>query len=386
MNVALKIQRRRYAREATWEIYVHHLARKGGRCPELIGLHEYFLHDGHVCMAFERHGSSLENALGRGPLPVARVRRVTRQILAALARLHACGYAHTDVKPDNILYDGRTGDARLADLGSARTGLRRGSHPGTREYMAPEILIGAPLSCALDLWSLGCTVFEMLTGHLLFSPRRAAAKKYREFAPDAQPVELDPSVHADDAVEAAEQYPKGTVIAGKYELQRRLGQGRFGTVWAASELHSRPIGGDYKPVWTHAMSAAAARPPSTPRERADERWRDRKGADDLLDLALRYEHSLLVGAHCGPFPARMIRQAKYRKSFFESDGAHRFRPEIHPMSIRERLRRGGGLRGDVLKGAVDFLNALVQVDPARRVSADDALEHPWLTGSGSAAR
>ena len=182
---------------------MHHLVRKAGPCPEVVALHESFLHDGHICMAFEKHAGSLETALDRGPLPPARVRRVTRQILAALDRLHRCGYAHTDVKPDNILYDPRTGVARLADLGSAADRLRQGGAFGTREYTPPEVILGAPLRVEMDLWALGCTVFEMLTRHLLFSPRRAAARKYREFSHDAPPTELAESALADEAEELA---------------------------------------------------------------------------------------------------------------------------------------------------------------------------------------
>jgi serine/threonine protein kinase len=120
-------------------------------------------------MAFEKHGRSLETALKNGPLPIARVRRVTHQILTALERLHRCGFAHTDIKPHNILYDPLTGDARLADLGSATDRLHQGDTFGTREYLAPEAIIGAPLRVEMDMWSLGCTVFEMLSGRLLFS-------------------------------------------------------------------------------------------------------------------------------------------------------------------------------------------------------------------------
>src|SRR5690242_10843325 len=112
--IALKVQRRRYSPAATWEIYVHHLLRKSGPCPAVVLLHESFLHDGHICMAFEKHGSSLQTALENGPLPLAQVRWVMRQVLTALERLHRCGVAHTDLKPGNILYDPLTGDARLA--------------------------------------------------------------------------------------------------------------------------------------------------------------------------------------------------------------------------------------------------------------------------------
>ena len=119
-RIALKVQRRRFSREAAGEIAVYQrLRERTGVCPEIIGLCEAFFFDGHICMAFEKHGNSLEPTLNRGPIPPVRVRRATRQILRALDRLHRSGYTHTDVKPGNILYSARSGDVRLADLGDA---------------------------------------------------------------------------------------------------------------------------------------------------------------------------------------------------------------------------------------------------------------------------
>ena len=377
--IALKIQRRRYARAATWEIYVHSLVRKDGPCPEVVALHEYFLHDGHICMAFEKHGSSLESALAARPLTLDRVRRVTRQILTALERLHRCGYAHTDIKPDNILYDPRTGDACLADLGSTTDRLTHGGFGlGTREYLAPEILIGAPLRVEIDLWSLGCTVFEMLTGRLLFSPRRAAARKYHEFSDDARTVELAESVIADEAEEIAEQLRCADLVAGKYRLKSELGRGRFGTVWSAHALHDQPLATSHEPLWKHAETVANIPRPSTDRDESDRAWKQEKGADDLLDLTLNYEHLLLIAALRGPIPSEMIATAKYRASYFEPDGAHRFRPAIRRISLRERLRRATKLRGSALGNTADFLHQLLAIDPATRGTAATAPDHPWL--------
>ena len=107
-RIALKVQRRCYARAAVDEVAVHHrIARTVGPGGGLVEMRETFLHDGHVCMAFERHGRSLSRALRRGPLPPARVRRVARVLAEALERMHRCGYAHTDVNPGNVLYDPR---------------------------------------------------------------------------------------------------------------------------------------------------------------------------------------------------------------------------------------------------------------------------------------
>jgi serine/threonine protein kinase len=376
--IALKVQRRRYARAAAREVSLHHLLRQGGPCPEVVSLYECFLHDGHICMAFEKHECSLRTALKNGPLPVARVRRVTRQILTALERLHRCGFAHRDVKPGNILYDPDSGGARLADLGSATDRLRQGSSFGTREYRAPEVIIGAPLGVEVDLWGLGCTVFEMLTGRLLFAPYRAAARKYHEFSREAPPIELAQSVFEDEAEEDSEQLRTDEVVAEKYMLVSELGRGAFATVWSARALHERPLGQSFAPLWDHAEAVSSTLRPASERERADLQWQREKGADDLLDLALNYEHILLIIALCGPVPAQQIAAARYRSSYFEPDGELRFRPAIRRTTIRERLRRGSTLTASERAEAAGFIRQLLTIDPAVRATATAALAHSFV--------
>ena len=381
-KVALKIQRRRYGKGAVFEVSLHKLIRRElGECGEIIGLREAFLHDGHVCMAYEKHGRSLDDALDRGPLKLARVQRVTRQLLHAIERLHRCGYAHTDIKPDNILYDARTGTARLADLGSADNRFKQGSTFGTREYMAPELIIGAPLSPAVDMWSLGCTVFQMLTGRRLFSPRKAAAKKYREFSGDEDAIEvpLAESVKADEAAEKAEQFARGTIIAGKYALEKILGSGRYGTVWLARQLNNNPLDGSYATLWGYASSLPGSSTIEGEKNSDDEKWRDARGADDLLDLALNYEHVLEIVRLRGPLPPAMIQAALYRATYFEGDGALRFRPTTRRVSLQALVRRLTKLPTKEADVAAEFLSSLLAVDPSARSSAADPLAHPWLS-------
>lgn len=380
-QVALKIHRRRYPRAATWEIYVHSLLNGAVEEPAFVKLHEYFLDDGHVCLAFEKHGGSLFDALSRKPLTLARTKQVTRRILLGLAELHAQGFAHSDVKPENILYDARRGDARLADLGSATNRLKQCMSCGTREYIAPELLLGASVGVEFDLWSLGCTVFEMLTGRLLFSPRRAAARKYKEFNAEHPAIPIAESVAKDHAEELAEQYRKGAVVAGKYLLKRKLGQGRFGTVWAAEASHARKVGGDHIAVWNHAAAVIESHPEATEEDKRDSLWRKEKGADDLIDLAINHEHTILMQTLLGPFSTRLVQDARYRASYFEPDGSLRFGPKIKPVTIRERLRRATELRGVELDSTAEFLSGLLQMDSALRINAADAVRHDWLNRS-----
>lgn len=380
-RVALKIQRRRYARAAVREVDVHRQLRaRGWVCPEIVMMGEAFLYDGHVCIAFERHGHSLEGTLHRAAISPRRARAITRQLLLALEHMHACGYVHTDVKPDNILYAARGGSARLADLGTARQELPQGLVCGTRNYLAPEVIVGAPLTPALDLWSLGCTVFEILTGRMLFDPHEVAAKKYREFSrgKDREELPVAASVEKDEAEERAEQFPRGAIVADKYRLCRKLGAGRFSTVWMAEQLSDLSLDAPDKMLHDHARSVAGQQPRKTKRQLRDRAWQRAKGADDILDLALYYEHLLLIAALCGPLPPEVIQSAQYRASYFEDDGALRFRPVLRPASWRRRLCRVPGLKGQALEMAIDFLRSALTIDPAQRLTAKTALAHAWV--------
>ncbi|MSR30289.1 MAG: serine/threonine protein kinase [Gemmataceae bacterium] len=103
-------------------------------------------------------------------LAESQVATIIRQILDALIPLHRTGRTHGDIKPDNILLE-HGNRVRLIDFGySTPLGdipFPGVSLPGTPNYMAPEICAGnSPLSFAADLFSLGVTAFEMLTGYL----------------------------------------------------------------------------------------------------------------------------------------------------------------------------------------------------------------------------
>jgi tetratricopeptide (TPR) repeat protein len=118
-------------------------------------------------------GGSLAQALGGGPLPVSRVIEITEGTLDVLAAFHELGIVHRDVKPSNLLLDAE-GRVHLADLGLAlplEAGerlTRTASSVGTPAFMSPEQLRGAEPAPAADLYSLGCTVYQLLTGRLPF--------------------------------------------------------------------------------------------------------------------------------------------------------------------------------------------------------------------------
>ena len=100
-----------------------------------------------------------------GPFPEEVVIRYTKQILLGLEYLHYHGLIHRDIKGANILVN-NDGLVKLSDFGSARKIQQSflNSFIGTTCWMAPEILLDKNYEWYADIWSLGCTVFEMLTG------------------------------------------------------------------------------------------------------------------------------------------------------------------------------------------------------------------------------
>ncbi|NWU78437.1 M3K19 kinase, partial [Onychorhynchus coronatus] len=134
-------------------------------------------------------GGSISSIINRfGPLPEVILCRYTRQILQGVAYLHANCVVHRDIKGNNVMLM-PSGTVKLIDFGCARRLARlspgsprseplRSVH-GTPYWMAPEVITEAGYGRKSDIWSVGCTVFEMATGKPpLASMGRIAAMFY----------------------------------------------------------------------------------------------------------------------------------------------------------------------------------------------------------------
>lgn len=100
------------------------------------------------------------------------VQFIVYQIVRALLYLHSANIMHRDLKPSNILAT-ETCDIQLCDFGLARAidftaEEARTEYVVTRYYRAPEIMISHEYTTAVDMWSLGCTMAELIVGHVLF--------------------------------------------------------------------------------------------------------------------------------------------------------------------------------------------------------------------------
>lgn len=112
-------------------------------------------------------GPSLRQVLDETPdeLKVNDVLRTGVHVGAALARVHSAGYLHLDIKPGNVILS--AGRPVLIDFGTARPiGYRAKKSMGTDGYIAPELLAGAALTPAADVFALGVTLIELLAGEL----------------------------------------------------------------------------------------------------------------------------------------------------------------------------------------------------------------------------
>jgi glycogen synthase kinase 3 beta len=104
--------------------------------------------------------------------PLLFVKLYTYQMLRALAHIHSLGVCHRDIKPQNLLVNTETHALKLCDFGSAKVLVRvepNISYICSRYYRAPELIFGATdYTAAIDVWSVGCVLAELMLGAPLF--------------------------------------------------------------------------------------------------------------------------------------------------------------------------------------------------------------------------
>lgn len=169
--VALKVIARQFADDAGFRDRFLRESRLAARLdhPAVVPVYDAREEDGELIVAMRLvSGGDLKKRIeSDGPLDPAEAVALLDQIAAALDAAHANGIVHRDVKPHNILLEGER--AYLTDFGLAKalgdSGVLSGaSVVGTAEYMSPEQWRGGQVGPAADIYSLGCVLYESLTG------------------------------------------------------------------------------------------------------------------------------------------------------------------------------------------------------------------------------
>ncbi len=216
--------------------------------------------DGELIVAMRLvAGGDLRRTIDReGPLPPAQAIALLGQVAEALDAAHAAGIVHRDVKPHNVLVEGDR--AYLSDFGLAKALGESGAQQsgvsvvGTAEYMSPEQWRGGTVGPEADVYSLGCVLYEALTGIAPFARKQADAE------PEI-PEGLDEVIERAVAKNPADRYPSaGALIAAARE---REGAGMAATR-VLSESAERPtaaLGGagpSFGPLRGRALQWAGA--------------------------------------------------------------------------------------------------------------------------------
>ncbi len=208
----------RYAREAEAAGRLRH--------PNIVALADAQPASGLFVFELMTGGTLADRLVSRGPLPLVGARRLALDLLAALGAAHERGIVHRDVKPANVFYDA-AGNAKLGDFGSAHLAdfgqTQTGGFFGTVAYMSPEQITGAPIGYSADLYALGATLVEALTGRPPFFGPDLVAQHLGEAPP--RPSERRPGLsplHDEVLMRALAKAP-GERFASALEMAEAVG-------------------------------------------------------------------------------------------------------------------------------------------------------------------
>ncbi len=250
--VAVKVLRRHIpglAKQQRVEQFLRE-ARTAARIehPNVINIYEINQHEDWWYIVMEMiEGESLQRIVKTaGLLPSSRACPVIADAANGLAAAHELGIIHRDVKPSNIMIT-RDGRGKLTDFGLARmadpddpAGLADHS-VGTPHFMAPEVIRKAPQTPALDVYSLGATLYYALTGTPPFNAH--TAQEVLEMHVNKEPPDLRQTFPG---------YPESLAILIRHSLEkdpaRRPTAADFAVALRAEAISAAPVRADALPV------------------------------------------------------------------------------------------------------------------------------------------
>ncbi len=195
-------QQRRFALEARAVSALNH--------PNILTVHDVGMENGIPYIVSELvDGGALGTFIAKGPMPLKKVLDISIQVAGGLAAAHNAGIVHRDLKPANIMIT-RDGFAKILDFGLAKSISKQDSPAslpqgptqpgfivGTATYMSPEQVRGDDLDHRTDQFSLGLTMYEMITGKAAFSRSSAMSTMAAICEEQAKPVtESNPAIPA----------------------------------------------------------------------------------------------------------------------------------------------------------------------------------------------
>ena len=226
-----------------------------------------------------------------GPLEPTRAVRLVNQVASALQAAHAVGIMHRNVRPSRVLITA-TDHVYLTDFALARregdlTGLTMQEHLlDSYDYLAPEYLAGDDVDARVDIYGLGCVLYEALTGEVPYPAATPAAKMYAQRSaepPSAHarrsevPEALDAVVSRAMAKDPSARYQS----PGEFALAAAGAIGLSGPLWATREpafssFNEAELAEADRSFQTSDRSAERAGPPEEHWSEPEERWSEPK--------------------------------------------------------------------------------------------------------------
>ncbi|CAK3913663.1 serine threonine- kinase prp4 [Lecanosticta acicola] len=178
-KVAIKIACRNDTMFKAGQKEMHFVERLNEKDPEdkrhIVRLLGNFMHKGHLCLVFEGLHMDLREVLkkfGRDVgINLEAVKMYAYQMFQSLLLMKSAEVLHADLKPDNILINEKRTFIKICDFGTATLQQDAELTPYlvSRFYRAPEVILGMDFDYAIDMWAIGCTLYELYAGRILFN-------------------------------------------------------------------------------------------------------------------------------------------------------------------------------------------------------------------------